>query len=75
MRLSAFGQLYTCLFATTGLDLRTPLRQGASDEELRAILHESWKQRSDRYSEERGQITRDQRNQRDQKVGMSHIGG
>ena len=37
-RLSADGQLYTCLFADTGTDLRTPLRAGASDAELAAIV-------------------------------------
>jgi cyclic pyranopterin phosphate synthase len=50
-RLSAKGSLYTCLFASAGLDLREPLRAGASDDELRAILHRAWTSRSDRYSE------------------------
>ena len=35
-RLTAEGELVTCLFATSGLDLRAPLRAGASDEELEA---------------------------------------
>ncbi len=52
-RLSADGELFTCLFATKGLDLRTPLRRGASDEELLELIQETWQQRTDRYSEER----------------------
>lgn len=50
-RLSADGTLYTCLFATRGTDLRTPLRSGADDDEIRAILRRTWLQRADRYSE------------------------
>jgi cyclic pyranopterin phosphate synthase len=50
-RLSADGVLYTCLFATRGTDLRTPLRAGASDEEIAALLTSVWLRRADRYSE------------------------
>ena len=39
-RLSADGQLYTCLFATSGHDLRSLLRGGASDEELEAAIRD-----------------------------------
>jgi len=70
-RLSADGQLYTCLFATRGRDLKGPLRAGASDEDLHALIGEVWAKRSDRYSEERkaaGPQNRD-------KVEMFHIGG
>jgi cyclic pyranopterin phosphate synthase len=69
-RLSAEGKLYTCLFATSGHDLRTPLRSKLSDEELSAHLHQLWNGRKDRYSEERGKTTKDR-----SKVEMSHIGG
>src|SRR5262249_13743461 len=55
-RLSSDGVFYTCLFATAGLDLRTPLRAGASDAELRKLIHERWTQRDDRYSELRGNL-------------------
>jgi len=34
VRLTADGQLRNCLFATTESDLRTPLRAGASDDDL-----------------------------------------
>jgi cyclic pyranopterin phosphate synthase len=50
-RLSADGQLFTCLFAGTGNDLRTPLRAGASDDELSARIAGLWRARADRYSE------------------------
>jgi GTP 3',8-cyclase len=69
-RLSAEGSLYTCLFAGKGHDLRVMLRGGASDEEIEASLAGIWKQRADRYSEERGEQTVGRR-----RVEMSHIGG
>ena len=50
-RLSADGVLYTCLFATTGTSLRDPIRKGADDAELEALLRRIWLRRSDRYSE------------------------
>ncbi len=68
-RLSAVGVLYTCLFAGNGTDLRAPLRAGASDEAVRALVQGVWAARRDRYSEERGEVTRAR------KVEMSHIGG
>jgi cyclic pyranopterin phosphate synthase len=50
-RVSADGVLYGCLFAPRGVDLRAPLRGGASDEELYAMLQTFWRRRDDRYSE------------------------
>ncbi|MCZ6774304.1 MAG: GTP 3',8-cyclase MoaA [Proteobacteria bacterium] len=50
-RLSADGVLYTCLFATTGVSLREPLRDGADDAELADLLTRIWSKRADRYSE------------------------
>jgi cyclic pyranopterin phosphate synthase len=52
-RLSADGKLLTCLFAQSGFDLKTPLRSGASDRELLALVQQVWSVRGDRYSEER----------------------
>ncbi len=69
-RLSADGRLYTCLFAAEGFDLRTPLRSGASDEKLAAIIGGIWSARGDRYSEIRSEATRAK-----PKVEMAHIGG
>jgi cyclic pyranopterin phosphate synthase len=70
MRLSTEGSLYTCLFAQTGHDLKTLLRGGASDEELRNEIAAVWQRRSDNYSELRTAETAKQR-----KVEMSYIGG
>jgi cyclic pyranopterin phosphate synthase len=50
-RLTADGQLYTCLFASTGHDLRGPLRADATDAELTALISSVWRGRDDRYSE------------------------
>lgn len=72
-RLSAEGKMYNCLFASTGEDLREPLRSGKSDEEIREQIRSVWEHRDDHYSEVRlnetpGLSTRE-------KVEMSHIGG
>ena len=56
-RLSADGTIYTCLFASEGIDLRGPLRAGASDADLVDLLQNIWRQRADRYSELRGKDT------------------
>jgi cyclic pyranopterin phosphate synthase len=69
-RLSAEGTLYTCLFAVNGTDLRGPLRGGASEDEIAAILRSTWLEREDRYSELRSEATAGLR-----KVEMSYIGG
>jgi len=68
-RVSSDGRLFTCLFAAHGLDLRTPLREGADEERLRALVCGTWRRRSDRYSELRaGQPAGD-------RVEMPYIGG
>ena len=69
-RLSADGSLYTCLFATTGHDLRALVRGDAGDEEIAAALGGIWRERADRYSELRSSATPDL-----PKVEMSYIGG
>ncbi len=69
-RLGVDGKLYTCLFATSGIDLREPLRSGADDDALRSIVADRWKRRDDRYSELRGLgIAQGER------IEMSYIGG
>lgn len=55
-RLSADGQLYTCLFARNGHDLRGPLRAGESGDALRARIIGIWSHRGDRYSERRAEL-------------------
>jgi cyclic pyranopterin phosphate synthase len=69
-RLSAEGRLYTCLFASAGHDLRSPLREGEDDEQLTQRLRGIWSRRADRYSELRSAETAAR-----PKVEMSHIGG
>jgi cyclic pyranopterin phosphate synthase len=56
-RLSADGQLYTCLFAVAGRDLRAVLRDGSTDETLTAFIADTWLARDDRYSELRSAST------------------
>lgn len=70
-RLSSDGKLYTCLFAADGTDLRGPLRGGASDAELSALIRTVWERRTDRYSELRDEL----RPQHVQHVEMNHVGG
>jgi cyclic pyranopterin phosphate synthase len=70
LRLSADGQVFTCLFATEGDDVRSLLRAGASDDELARFLADTWSRRDDRYSEMRSSNTVDL-----PKVEMSYIGG
>jgi len=72
-RLSANGHLYTCLFASVGVDLRPALRSHQSPEHdstvLRQILSETGARRNDRYSELRTPV------RRLPKIEMSYIGG
>ena len=52
-RLTADGQWLRCLYAEGGLDLRAPLREGASDAEITALVRNAWLERRDRGAEER----------------------
>ncbi len=72
-RLSSEGRFYTCLFATDGLDLRGPLRAGASDADLLELLRTAWLGRADRYSEVRDELRRDEHPLK--KIEMYYIGG
>ena len=69
-RLATDGRLYTCLFATTGYDLRALVRGGASDDEIGNYIAAIWLQRADRYSEIRSEHTAAL-----PKIEMSYIGG
>ena len=73
IRLSTEGQLYTCLFAQSGHDLRGALRKGAGDEQLRRVIAAVWRERDDRYSEIRTAATALPGAQG--KIEMSYIGG
>jgi len=72
LRISAEGRAYGCLFAAEGLDLRGPLRTGASDARLRDLLAGFWRVREDRYSELRTAATP---RPASSKIEMSYIGG
>lgn len=69
-RITAEGQLYTCLFAVKGHDFRALLREGASDDDISQEIAHVWNKRTDRYSEIRSGNTIAL-----PKVEMSHIGG
>jgi cyclic pyranopterin phosphate synthase len=55
-RLTADGMWLLCLYALDGIDLRTPLRAGASVEEIKSVVAARWRTRSDRGAEERLQL-------------------
>ncbi|GLI88771.1 GTP 3',8-cyclase MoaA [Bacillus subtilis] len=70
-RLSARGELFTCLFASSGFDLRAPVRQELSDDELSEMIGTVWKNRIDQYSVDRALSKASDK----KKVEMSYIGG
>lgn len=70
-RLGSDGKLYTCLFASSGFDIRELLRSGKTDEEITEAITGVWSNRSDRYSDERTEETARKR----KKINMSYIGG
>ena len=69
-RLSTDGQLYTCLFAQRGYDLKRLVRSGVDDAGIDAAIGAIWRNRDDNYSEIRTAETA-----RGPKVEMSFIGG
>ncbi|QHE86342.1 GTP 3',8-cyclase MoaA [Hydrogenophaga sp. BPS33] len=73
-RLSTEGQLYLCLFASQGHDLRHLVRGDATDEQLASAIAAIWQGRSDRYSELRASLPPDAGHGR-RRVEMSYIGG
>ncbi len=74
-RLSTEGQLYLCLFASQGHDLRTLIRGGTSDEQLASAIGHLWQGRADRYSQLRSQLAADTGSGGRKRVEMSYIGG
>ena len=75
-RLSTEGQLYLCLFASQGWDLRSLLRTGASDAEIAGAIAPIWQQRDDRYSQLRSEMPPDVAPVRQgRRIEMSYIGG
>ena len=70
LRLTPEGMVVTCLFGEKGTDLRGPIREGRTNDDLRDILIGVWNKRKDRYSELRTKMTKPT-----EKVEMYHIGG
>lgn len=70
-RITMDGKLVTCLFANSGLDLRKPIREGCSSEELDEIIKNVWIKRKDNYSEIRHKLTKSNH----KKIEMFQIGG
>ena len=68
LRLSADGKIFTCLFASSGFDLRGILRGNMDDTSVANIVRNVRQARTVRYSEERGIISRP-------KAEMSYLGG
>lgn len=71
LRLSANGQLFTCLFSNSGYDLRQLIRNGCSDNQLINAIINIWQKRNDRYSELRSEFLKAPQ----KKIEMSFIGG
>ncbi|HEU5048872.1 MAG TPA: GTP 3',8-cyclase MoaA [Gemmatimonadales bacterium] len=55
-RITADGTWFLCLYAPDGVDLRAPLREGATDEELAALIRNRWTLRDDRGAELRAAL-------------------
>lgn len=69
-RLSADGKIFTCLFASVGMDIKQIMREGASNEEIDKLLESIWTSRNDNYSEQRSSLTEGLA-----KAEMSYLGG
>ena len=75
LRMTAVGEVYTCLFAPRGTDLRAGLRSGASDAELDAFVAGLWSRREDAYSEDRAAVTDLVPASAGARAEMSYLGG
>ena len=73
LRLSADGQLFTCLFGVVSHDLRRVLRSGATDSEIKQRIQTIWRRRTDRYSDRRHEEAAGVAS--DKRAEMSYIGG
>jgi cyclic pyranopterin phosphate synthase len=69
-RLSADGKIFTCLFASEGMDIKQFIRDGGSDEDIDNLLEKIWSNRNDNYSEQRSSLTENL-----PKAEMSYLGG
>ena len=71
-RISADGSIYTCLFSSKGMNIRSLMRGGASDNDLMNVCQNIWRSRTDRYSELRKSNTKKNKPSR---VEMYTMGG
>jgi len=69
-RVTADGVFYSCLFSSSGAELRPLLRNGMSEEALLDMLKNLWLSRDDRYSEHRHEESAEK-----SKVEMFRMGG
>jgi cyclic pyranopterin phosphate synthase len=74
-RMSTEGQIYLCLFASQGHDLRHLVRGDHTDAQLAAAIAHIWTGRTDRYSELRGSEGAAPAGDGKRRVEMSYIGG
>jgi len=74
-RISTEGKLFTCLFATTGHDLRALIRNGCTDQQLTGALAHIWAERTDNYSQLRSAQNTEPTATGKKKIEMSYIGG
>ena len=70
VRVSANGNLYTCLFSDTGHDLKSLINMGAEISDLTEAICSVWSNRADKYSQ-----VRNTSNQNKIPVEMHFIGG
>ena len=69
-RITADGILYTCLFSNRGTNLMPLIRHGDGPGQVQQVIHNVWLARTDRYSEERGEVHHEE-----SKVEMYRMGG
>ncbi len=74
-RVTADGRLVTCLFSESGFDLKALLRASKDDEEIVEAIRSVWKDRKDRYSEERWETLKSGDYRSGKKIEMITLGG
>ncbi|MDF2946878.1 MAG: Molybdenum cofactor biosynthesis protein MoaA [Bacillales bacterium] len=72
IRISADGKIYTCLFASEGHDIKSIVRNGATNDDIKDYIIDVWNKREDRYSDVRHINTFPEKRK---KIEMSYIGG
>ena len=75
IRLTADGQLVTCLFSSNGVDIKRALRDGTTDNELEQTIFNIWRKRADRYSELRQDLLNSKEIESSSKIEMYTLGG